>query len=390
MKLTRFIDRLSSGLEASGRFRMLSTYHSVVRSVLSCCSPKVPTLDMVYTKSFLRRYEEYLVLKGCKRNTIAFYMTGLRSIGKCAVVSGALPYVSGLFDDVFTGSDPTGKRAVSPDVIARLHCADLSAVSHLSECRDLFMLSFHLQGMSFVDLVYLRKADIQYDTVVYRRHKTGGLVTVPIESAVREIFDRYACRVSDSPYLLPVITFPGSDGYQQYQNALRNHNRRLKSLAAYLGISDNLTSYVARHSWATIAYHHGVDVGVVSQGMGHHTEEVTRIYLASFARTHLLEANRTVFAAILRPIEEGRVLPVVVVRRKGCPVGKVTNNLGVSRVEGGMVLPDEWQGNPELSVEDGGTSCACPEADVRLPGKDGHSLCKHREFSGNAQARNCS
>ena len=371
MKLTRFVGQVSSGLEASGRFRMLSIYNSVVRSVLEFSSPAIPTLNVVYSKSFLYRYEEHLALKGCKRNTIAFYMTGLRAIGRFAVELNKIPSISGLFDGVFTGSDPTGKRAVSPDVIARLHCADLSAVPHLSECRDLFMLSFHLQGMSFVDLAYLRKADVQGDVIVYRRHKTGGLITVPVEEPVRDLLDHFTDQVIDSPYLLPIVTLSGVDGYQQYQNALRNHNRRLKSLAGYLGITDNLTSYVARHSWATIAYHNGIDVGVVSQGMGHHTEEVTRIYLASFAYTRLLEANRTVFAAILRPIEEGRIAPIVVIQHKNYTIEKTANTLVTACIKRSDCFMESLAGNK--SIENNDSSLVVDEIkNVRLPGGDGH------------------
>lgn len=100
------------------------------------------------------------------------------------------------------------------------------------------------------------------------------------------------------------------DGRRQYQSALRKHNRQLKSLAAYLGLKENLTSYLARHSWATIAYHSGVEVSLVSEAMGHHTEEITRVYLSSFEHKRLAEANRIVLNAILRPVRKEWVEPV--------------------------------------------------------------------------------
>jgi len=307
MRSDKFIHSLSGKMLACGRYRMSETYCSILHRLEMYCDYRLPALDGVFSPGFLHGFHSHLLLGGLSRNTVSFYITGLRSIYAFAVQEDRLSLDPDLFSSIACGSVPTEKRAVSAETIALLHAADLSDVPRLDRCRDLFMLSFHLQGMPFVDLAHLRKSDIQGNLIAYRRHKTGGTVCVSLIDPARDIFDKYAGEVLDSPYLLPLVTFSGVDGHRQYQSALRRHNRQLKDLGSYLGIKETLSSYVARHSWATLAYHNGVDVGVVSQAMGHHTEEVTRIYLSSFDQQRLAEANHIVLQAILRPILDGRI-----------------------------------------------------------------------------------
>lgn len=293
-----FIDSLSKTLRSGRRKRMRAAHRSVARSVTVCCNGIPPSLKEVYTKEFLHTYQEHLILSGLKRNTISFYMSTLRSLYHIAVDKKLVKPTYELFAGVFTGSDPTAKRAIGTEVIAVLQGADLSDNPRLERCRDLFMLSFYLHGMPFVDLARLLKSDVAGEFIVYRRRKTGSLITVPISTEARVLIDKYASTMADSPYLLSILTLTGERACTQYESALHKQNRQLKELAAHLGITQNLTSYVARHSWATIAYHNGVCVSLVSQAMGHQTEEVTRTYLSSFEKVELWDANRAVMTAV--------------------------------------------------------------------------------------------
>jgi len=369
MRADKFIHSLSGKMLACGRYRMSETYCSILHRLEMYCDHRLPALDAVFSHGFLRSFHSHLLLDGLSRNTVSFYITGLRSIYAFAVEGGELNLDSGLFSSIACGSVPTEKRAVSAETIALLYAADLSAVPRLERCRDLFMLSFHLQGMPFVDLAHLRKSDVQGSFIAYRRQKTRGAVQVSIVDPAREIFDKYADEAVESPYILPLVFLSGVDGHRQYQSALRRHNRQLKDLAAYLGIVDTLSSYVARHSWATLAYHNGVDVGVVSQAMGHHTEEVTRIYLSSFDQQRLTEANRVVLQAILRPILDGRILQVrnevkeEVVREFGDADAALvlgSESAGVSLSRGGVRANEGLKGDRSFKTQN-----------VRLCSKDG-------------------
>lgn len=305
--MTHCIDALSDGMIAAERFRQLELYRSVMFSIECFLGTSSVKLKTIFTRSFLLDYKSFLARKGYKQNTRASYLSTLSSLYKQVAGRGMLTYNPMLFSGITVCVVPGKKRALVPDFLARIFYADLSAQPGLTACRDYFMLSVLLQGMSFIDLAYLRKADVEDGLVTYRRRKTGGLVHVPLSPEVEKLFAKYADSVKNSPYLLPLITLPGKAGYQQYQTARHRQNMQLKRLAAYLGLSVNLTTYVARHSWATTAYHGGINVAVVGQGMGHREEKTTRIYLAPFDCEELAEANRVVLNAIQQPVIEGRV-----------------------------------------------------------------------------------
>jgi len=225
-----------------------------------------------------------------------------------AVQKSLVNYQPGMFAGIQTKTEPTLKRAIRTKTLKFICQADLSRQPSLDFARDMFMLSLYLQGISFIDLAYLRKNDIRGDgSIVYQRHKTRSVVTIAVDVVAWRIIDKYKEETMRSPYLLPIIKNAGKDERKQYETALRNQNRRLKKLAHRLGIRENLTSYVSRHSWATVAYHEGVATAVISQAMGHQSEKVTHVYLQSFDNTTLLKANDTVIKAIFGKMPYTRV-----------------------------------------------------------------------------------
>ena len=286
---------------------ILTGRHSTARSY--SCSLKrliffVENTNLTFpelTAELLKNFEQQLFSENCARNTVSSYMRMLRSICNQAHSCGEAKIPNGLFDNVFTGTDPSEKRAVSPGVIRNLTEADLSAHPQLEVCRDLFLLSFYLRGIPFVDLIHLRKRDIINGTLRYRRSKTDRLLTVKVEPCAQALFNKYSCRAKHAPYLLSVITSGGAVGYRQYQSALRRYNLHLAKLFVLLGLKMKLTSYVARHSWATIAYHQGIPVSVISESLGYASEKITYTYLGSFDNRTLNRANRKVISLVTQP-----------------------------------------------------------------------------------------
>jgi integrase len=297
-----FLSELLGDLQSQGRTGTRNNYSSVSRSVLGFSGNADLTLKEPFTKDFLYRYQKYLQDRGCCYNTISSYMRVLRAICNKARKRGLISVESDLFENLFTGSEPTRKRALQGEAILDLNEVDLEDHPHLTTSRELFILLFHLQGMSYVDLAHLRKSDLKSDPegdyITYRRRKTGGLIPVKILPAARELLERHLSTDEHSPYLLSILTPDGRDLTKQYRAALRRFNRHLKTLGELIGIKENLTSYVARHSWATAAYHIGVPTAVISEAMGHKTEEVTRVYLASFDTGMLDYANRMVWESL--------------------------------------------------------------------------------------------
>ena len=294
--LLQLVDQLASQLKMSGRERTALAYYSAVRSFRKKLGSDYSGDEML-SAELLCLYEKRLIATGASGNTISFYMRMLRAIYNKGALLGMYPSDIELFSHVYTGIDSTPKRAVSPDVFGLLQKLDLSSKPNLAFCRDLFLLSFSLQGISFVDLAYLRKSDLHNSILTYHRAKTGSQIKVAVSDFAMNIINKFAKWNSQSVYLLPIIKDPEGNVKLQYQSALRTHNRRLKKLAELADIADNLTSYVARHSWATTAREEDVPVSLISHAMGHKSEKVTYIYLADFDQSTLLLANERVLMA---------------------------------------------------------------------------------------------
>jgi integrase len=193
------------------------------------------------------------------------------------------------FKRVYTGVDKTIKRALPLSVIKKIKALDLSRMPTISYARDMFMMSFYLRGMSFIDMAFLKKADLKHGMLTYRRRKTGQQLTIAWTREMQAILDKYP----DNPtqYLLPIIKTRGINERYAYRNTGYNINRNLKKIADMVGIQIPLTMYVARHSWASAAKAKGIPLSIISEGMGHDSETTTQIYLASLNTTAVDKAN---------------------------------------------------------------------------------------------------
>lgn len=222
-------------------------------------------------------------------------MRGLRAIYNRAVEKG-MTVQREPFKYVYTGIDKTIKRAVPLKVIRQIRDLDLTLFPTMDFARDIFMFSFYTRGMSFIDMAYLKKKDLQGGTLSYRRQKTGQQLFVKWEKPMQEIVDKY--NTNGTPYLLPIIRDMNADIRRQYKNAAHLVNDKLKKLGEKLGLTVPLTSYVARHGWASIARSRNIPLAIISEAMGHDSEKTTRIYLASLDTTSVDKANSRILKAL--------------------------------------------------------------------------------------------
>lgn len=162
--------------------------------------------------------------------------------------------------------------------------------------RDIFMFSFYTRGMSFIDMAFLQKKDLRNGVLSYRRRKTGQLLTIKWEKPMQDIIGKYD--TSGTPYLLPLITDSIKDSRTQYKNQAHRVNRNLKKIGELLGLATPLTSYVARHGWASIAKSKNIPVATISEAMGHDSETTTRIYLASLDTSVVDKANSLILKSL--------------------------------------------------------------------------------------------
>lgn len=247
--------------------------------------------------TLMERYESWLRQHGLTKNGSSSCLRNLRAVYNRAVEAG-LTEQRNPFRHVYTGVDKTIKRAVKIEIIRKLKKADLSARPALALVRDLFLFSFYTRGMSFVDMAYLRQSDIRAGYLVYRRKKTGQLMSIRWEPCMQEIVDRYKTSISSmkcpsAGFLLPIIKASGNER-RQYQSCQRLVSKHLNTLSSLLQLPHPITMYVARHSWASIAHGKGIPKSVISEALGHDNEQTTDIYLASIETSVVDDANKSV------------------------------------------------------------------------------------------------
>ena len=289
------IDRLKE----EGRFGTSRTYSKTRASFLSFIKDiRMSEID----RDTIRRYNRYLAGRGVIRNTLSFYNRVLRAMYNKALkeygFADAHP-----FDSVYTGIDRTSSRAASEKSIAILATMDLPEVHDreaLSLTRDMFLFSYVMRGMPFVDMVYLKKSQIKNGVMTYSRRKTGRTLRIKVEGEALFIINKYSQKNGGSEYVFPILddhhgrkkTFMPEEAYLRYSSSLSLYNRNLRRLSSMAGIADRLTSYVSRHSWATAAQNIGSGVSVISAALGHSSERMTKIYLGNLNSVIIDDTNR--------------------------------------------------------------------------------------------------
>ena len=245
------------------------------------------TMDDI-TPQLIGNYERWLIGKDIRKNTSACYLRSLRAVLNRCGKDGA-----SLFRKVHTGTIRTEKRAVDGDTIRKIQNVPLVSGSFLAHARELYIFSIMAMGMPFIDLVHLRKSDVRDGSIIYYRHKTGRRVKVGIEPAMQEILTRYSD--PNSPYLFPLLK-AGSE--REYRSLLSRYNRALARISVLAGLKKKLTSYTARHTWASMAYKKGVPLAIISKALGHSSPVMTQTYLKEIDDNAIIQANRDVLREI--------------------------------------------------------------------------------------------
>ena len=277
-----------------GKVRSSETYRSMLNSLMHFRNGRDLTFDMV-DGGLMELYEAWMLNGGLTRNTTSFYMRILRTNYKMAVEKG-LTADRHPFRHVYCGMDKTVKRSIPFIDIKKINGLDLSRKPSLDFARDMFMFSFCTRGMSFIDMAYLKKTDLDSGCLAYRRKKTGQLLTVEWTRQMQAITDKY--KPNATKYLLPIITREDGSERRQYQNQMRKINRHLKDIARLAGLPLALSMYYTRHSWATIARGKDIPLAVIREALGHDSETTTQIYLDSIKSSEVDKANSMILEGL--------------------------------------------------------------------------------------------
>lgn len=330
-ELYDFMLSVITDMEQQGRYSTAHVYHCALKSAVGYGGSSLRIEDL--NPAWLKSYQEHLLRQTLLWNTISTYMRMLRAVYNRAVDLGLAPYIPRQFKNVFTGRYANHQRALKKEEIrlvllkgvnkdagvvtdeykakaksaAKATDQDELKTSR-SSSRDLnwaracleLMLRFH--GIPFVDLANLRKVDLQNGYLTVRRHKTGMPLLIAVDPVAMKLLQLYASKDPSSPYLLDILdgALSGKAAYRNYQHALRQLNLRLGQLSRLCKLGKKVSSYTARHTWATIAKFRGISVEVISEALGHASISTTEGYLKQFDDDEIKKANKVIIDYIFR------------------------------------------------------------------------------------------
>ena len=243
---------------------------------------------------FLRQYETWLRKQRLAENTIGIRFRTLRAVYNLAIEQNLVKAENYPFKKYKVShlQEETVKRSLSKQDIERI-LSYKSTNRYICFTIDLFAFTYYCGGINFIDIANLTQANIIEDKLIYKRHKTGKLIKIPLQQQAIELIKKYHNK--DSQYLFPILS---NFHETEIQKANRIHkvitkvNKRLKEIGEELNLPIPLTTYVARHSQATVMKKAGVSTAVICEIMGHSSERVTQIYLDSFDNEQINQAMK--------------------------------------------------------------------------------------------------
>lgn len=293
LTVSDYMDQLITQLEQAHKYGNAAVYFNTRSFLLRCGYDNITFREMTYKT--LKSLETQHYAAGNHTNSLSVYMRTLRATYNRAAREGLASRTGNPFADYKIRQQATAKRRISIAEFHKIIAAEFTPKQPEYHARNYFLFSFYLRGMNFPDMAYIRVHDVAGDRLQYRRAKTGQLFDVAMPQQARAIVNLYSSGKKPGDFLFPIIKRDGI--FMQRQDIAsqrRFYNRLLRRLSDSLQLSRPLTSYVSRHSWATLAKDAGIPVEVISEGLGHTDVKTTQIYLDSFAGTVIDDATARV------------------------------------------------------------------------------------------------
>lgn len=254
-------------------------------------------LDIPFSEmdcSWLKRCETWLRKQGKSENTIGIRFRNIRMIFNLAINMGLVKPESYPFKQLKVSKlhQETAKRALTKDEI--LSVVNYNITGKNFYCRlavHLFTFSYLMGGINFVDMAYLTERNIVSNRLIYNRRKTSKLINLPMQERALLVLKEY--KDSNKPYLFPILSASHKTEQQKLNRlhkVITKVNKALKCIGEELNIPIKLTTYVARHSYATVLKRAGVSTSIICESLGHSSEKVTQIYLDGFENSQIDKA----------------------------------------------------------------------------------------------------
>ena len=256
-------------------------------------------LDIYFSEidvNWLKAYESWLRCCKLADNTIGIRFRTLRAVYNLALAEGLVKADCYPFKKYKVSKlhKETAKRAITKEQVKQVIDYDVSGARFYKRLAvDMFAFSYLMGGINFTDMAFLTDKNVEGGRLVYVRQKTKKLIMLPLQEKAVEIMNRY--RSSQRKFIFPILD-ERERTLRQIRNriyeVLDNVNGYLKEIGKELGVELKISSYVARHSYATVLKRSGVSTSVISESLGHSSERVTQIYLDSFENKQLNDAMK--------------------------------------------------------------------------------------------------
>jgi integrase/recombinase XerD len=300
MLLYDYFQEVVDRLKASGQIRNSAVYRDTMNTLKKFNDSKLNFSDITF--AFLRKFEEYLKSTGKGSNTVYIYLRTFRALINRAIKETVCkPEYYGFKD--FSLKDykkfQTKKRAISKADIYKIRDLDTEGDQKLTDAKNVFLFSYYCRGINFIDICNLKYSDVDNTNLNYIRQKTSGFFNMELLQPALEIIEYYkefTFNTSNS-YIFPLFHDSHVTKLSKYNRQVKMLtviNKSLKDIALKCNINCDLTTYVARHTYATVMKKSGHSTGLISESMGHSSESVTKIYLESFENSFLDEANKSI------------------------------------------------------------------------------------------------
>lgn len=239
--------------------------------------------------AFCNKFEAWMRKNQFEDTTMHYYFRTLRATYNKAVEAKCADREKSPFVEYKLSrfSTKTKKRALSKESVKKILKMDCSAMSDKARlAHDVFSFSYYCGGISLVDVANLTPDNTIDGRLIYERQKTHGMINLVMLDEAKAIIERYATYQNRAGYLFPILDnrvhITPMQKFNRVRKLCHQINKELHGLAKELGIQEDVTTYVARHSFATVLKKSGVNIGIISQALGHQDIKTTQIYLSKF------------------------------------------------------------------------------------------------------------
>jgi site-specific recombinase XerD len=284
-----FVDTLVEEHKSNGKLGTAKCYNDLKNSLKKFLK-KQDKSDITFKEidlEFLTKYENYFRERNVTGNGISFYMRSLRATYKVAIVRKICKVEMYPFNDyrISNLKEDTVKRAISKEDIFKIAQFEADPDCQMYRSKTLFLFSYYCRGINFVDMGMLKWENINGNRMTYIRQKTGKYFDLELLAPAKQILDHLKEKYyrGEDSYIFPIL----DESKHKTQVSIRNRlhkvlgqtNKDLKDLGKELGIKTKLTTYVARHTFATVLRKSGASYSTIKDTMGHSDEKTTQLYV---------------------------------------------------------------------------------------------------------------